>query len=276
MDHNTKTHEHIGRYLLISLLLSGILIGTVAAEPLSPQISISGIQIQDITEDTIPVDDGKEIADVEGPGALPFWRQILISRLSASFEDTPLHDLILIAAPVLFALLGYFCLARFRSAKEQRESATPKRIFAYIQENPGCSQKQLIAKLNMSRGSITYHLHKLKSAGKVMQISRNGSTLYYPAGAATGEQFEQTLFQLITRKKSGKFLQVLYEHPHANRTELAGYLELSPETLRWYLRRYAKEEIVSAEMVGAEYHYSFTPEARQIYEHLRHAKKSES
>ena len=30
------------------------------------------------------------------------------------------------------------------------------------------------------------------------------------AGTKAGEQFEQTLFQLLTRRKSGKFLQVLY------------------------------------------------------------------
>lgn len=44
-------------------------------------------------------------------------RQIFISHLSAFFEDTPLHGLILIAAPFIFALLGYFCVARLQSAK---------------------------------------------------------------------------------------------------------------------------------------------------------------
>jgi predicted transcriptional regulator len=78
---------------------------------------------------------------------------------------------------------------------------------------------------------------------------------------------------LFTRKKSGKFLQVLYEHPRTNRTELAKFLDLSPETLRWYLRRYAEEDIVSVEIVGTEYRYSFTPEAERVYEYLRHTKR---
>ncbi len=269
MTRNTQIQKLIGRYLLIGLLLSSLLIGTVSADSPSPQISISGIQVQEITEDTIPVDDGKEIKEVEGVDALPFWRQIFISRLSAYSEDTPLHDMVLIVAPFLFLLLGCFCAARIHSGKQQTESAVPRQIFAYIQENPGCSQKQLVAGLMLSRGSVCYHLHKLKNAGKLMQISRNGSTLYYPAGAAAGDQFEQTLFQLLSRKKSGKFLQVLYDHPYANRTELAEFLELSPETLRWYLRRYAREGIVSVEMVETECHYSFTPKARRVYEYLR-------
>jgi predicted transcriptional regulator len=276
MTRNAQTREHIGRYLLIGLLLLGLLIGTVSADSSSPQISISGIQVQEITEDTVPVDDGKEITGVEGADALPFWRQILISRLSAFSEGTPLHNPVLLAAPFLFALLGYICAARLQSEKQQKKSVVSRQIFAYIQENPGCSQKQLVAGLVLSRGSVCYHLHKLKNAGKLIQISRNGSTLYYPAGAAAGDQFEQTLVPLLTRKKSGKFLQVLYEHPQINRTELAELLELSPETLRWYLRRYAREGIVSAEMVGTERHYSFTPKAGRVYESLRYAKQQES
>ncbi|MCZ0862320.1 winged helix-turn-helix transcriptional regulator [Methanocorpusculum vombati] len=268
MTRHTPMQNHIGRYLLTGLLLSALLIGIVSADS-SPQISISGVQVRDIAEDIIPIDDGKEILDVKGADALPFWRQILISRLSASSENTPLHDLVLIAAPFLFILLGCFYAARIYSEKQHIESSAARKIFAYIQENPGCSQKQLVAGLPLSRGSVCYHLHKLKTAGKLIQISRNGSTLYYPAGAAAGDQFEQTMFQLLTRKKSGKFLQVLYDHPYANRTELAGFLELSPETLRWYLRRYAREGIVSVEMVETECHYSFTPKARQVYEYLR-------
>ncbi|MDR0439168.1 MAG: winged helix-turn-helix transcriptional regulator, partial [Methanocalculaceae archaeon] len=252
------------------------LIGTIAAYSLFPQISISEIQIHDIAEDTkLVVDDDMDVIDAKGATILLFWRQRLINHLSTFFEGTPLHNLILVATPFLFTLLEYFCVAHFRSTKQRMGSIVPQRILAYIQENPGCSQKQLIAELMTSRGSICYHLHKLKSTGKLTQISRNGSTLYYLAGAETREQFEQTLFQLLARKKSGKFLQVLYEHPHANRTELAEFLDLSPETLRWYLRRYAEEDIVSVEMVGTEYHYSFTSEAEHIYEHLRHTKKQE-
>ena len=276
MSRITQPHEHIVRCLLIGLLISGIFIGPVTAEPLSPQIHISGIQIQEITEDTAADEDDREITDVSGLDALPFWRQILITRLSLSFEDTPLHVLIQIAAPFIFVLLGIFCAARFQSAKQQRKSTAPRRILTYIQENPGCSQKQLVAVLRISRGSVCYHLHKLKTAEKLIQVSQNGSTLYYPAGTKAGEQFEQTLFQLLTRKKSGKFLQVLYEHPHASRGELAGFLDLSPETLRWYLRRYAAENIVFAEWIETEYHYSFTPRAREVYEYLRQAGEQES
>jgi predicted transcriptional regulator len=276
MIHNTQTHKHINSYVLISLLLSGILTGTVTACSPSLQISISGTQIQNITEDTVPIDDGKKITDVKGADTLSFWRQILISHLPASFEDTPLHDLILVISPFLSVLFECFCVAHFRSTKKQNDSIVPKQILAHIQENPGCSQKQIITGLTISRGSICYHLHKLKSSGRLIQISQNGSTSYYLTGSETGEQLEQTLLQLLARKKSGRFLQVLYEHPHANRKELAEFLDLSPETLRWYLRRYTEEGIVSAEMVGAEYRYSFTPEAKQIYEFLHYSKKQES
>jgi predicted transcriptional regulator len=276
MIHNTQTYEQINSYVLISLLLSGILTGTVTACLPSPQINISDIQIQNVTEDTVSTDNGKNITDVKVANTLSFWRQIRIDHLLASFEDTPLRDLILVIAPFLSVLLECFCVANFRSIKKRNESIVPKQILAYIQKDPGCSQKQMITELMTSRGSICYHLHKLKSSGRLTQISRNGSTSYYLTGVETGNQLEQTLSQLLARKKSGRFLQMLYEHPHTNRKELAKFLDLSPQTLRWYLRRYTEEDIVSAEMVGAEYRYSFTPKARQIYESLQYSKKQES
>jgi predicted transcriptional regulator len=176
MVHNTQIREHIVNYVLVSLLLSGILIGIIAAYPLSPQMSINKIQIKDSTEDTeLVIGDGKDIIiDVEGADVLLFWRQMFISHLSAFAQ---LRDLILVVAPFLDTLLKYFCVAHFQSTKQRRGSIVPQRILVYVQENPGCSQKQLITELMVSRGSICYHLHKLRSTGKLMQISRNGTTL---------------------------------------------------------------------------------------------------
>jgi predicted transcriptional regulator len=123
-----------------------------------------------------------------GADVLPFWWQMFIKHLSTFFKGTPLHDLILVVALFLDTLLRYFCVAHLQSTKQRRGFRVPKQIFVHVLENPGCSQKQLITELMVSRGSICYHLHKFRSTGKLMQISQNGSTLYYLTGTEAGEQ----------------------------------------------------------------------------------------
>ncbi|HJK01359.1 MAG TPA: winged helix-turn-helix transcriptional regulator [Methanocorpusculum sp.] len=248
--------------------MSIFFLGTVFVGILSSWIDISEIHVLENTYEIIRFDDAKITSEIEGTISFSVLNQLFISCKS-SYSAIPLsHDLVFFDTPVLFVLLGCICASRIHSEKHRTKSLIPRKICDYIQLHPGCSQKQLVAGLMLSRGSICYHLYKLKNAGKLIQLSRNGSTLYYLAGMDTGDKFEQTLSQLLTRKKSGKFLQVLYDHPYANRVELAEFLGLSPETLRWYLRRYAREGIVLVEMVGTKCYYSFTPKARKIYEHL--------
>ena len=63
-------------------------------------------------------------------------------------------------------------------------------------------------------------------------------------------------------------MQVLYEHPNATRKELAESLNVLPKTIHWYVNTYANENILRVDKDGAEYRYSLTEEAAQIYELL--------
>ncbi|MCZ9313365.1 MAG: hypothetical protein O0V67_08290 [Methanocorpusculum sp.] len=277
MNHKIVMHQKVWYVIILSLLLFGS--GPVASA--GEVTSIGGIQAEPIYENVTPVYDGKSINAVEdGWDSLPIWRQIIITDVSACFEGTILHRPYLFAAPVLFVLLGLFCILRFTSTKKRERSPIPKKLLAYIKTHPGSTQKQLLAAMKTSRGSVCYHLDKLGNAKKLQKVYSGNVPRYYPATEQTftEDPLEHALRQLVSRKKSGIFLRTLHEHPGITRKELAELLGVLPTTIHWYLHTHANECIVSMERDGHEFHYALTAEAKQIYERLTqgHFEDSES
>ncbi|MDV0441342.1 winged helix-turn-helix transcriptional regulator [Methanorbis furvi] len=254
------------RWILILCLLGILLSGTgmVSAEMVG-NYTIWDMEISPMYEEIVPIDDGKEIVLVEGWGYLEIWRQIVITDLVAIFEGTVLEWPLIIFSPVIFALLGFISVFIYTSRKNQKISLPQEKILAYLNDNSGSTQQQIISAVGASRGSVCYHLHALEKQNKIHPVTRNGRSFYYTS-KDSGDMLEQTIHYLLSREKSGKFLQTLYLHPGITRKELAGQLGITPATVRWYLIRYMDERVCRTEKCGKEYCYSLTDEAREICE----------
>ena len=275
MNHNIVMHQKVWYGIILFLLIFGF-VPVASAEEIT---SIGGIQAEPMYENVTPVYDGKRINAVEDRwDLLPIWRQIVITDLSAYFEGTILHRPYLFVAPILFVLLGLFGILKFTSHKKHEKSLVPEKLLAYIKTHPGNTQKQLIAAMETSRGSVCYHLDKLLTAKKLQKVYAGNVPRYYPVPAPnlTEDPLEQTLRQLLSRKKSGRFLRTLYEHPDATRKELAETLNVLPTTIHWYLHSYANEHIVLITKDGSEFRYALTGEAQQIYERLTQGTSKDS
>ena len=143
---------------------------------------------------------------------------------------------------------------------------TEENILLCIRENPGITQKQITGTVRCSRGSVCYHLHQLEKTGKIRKLHLGTTPQYYPSAELPSPDtlIEQTILLLLSRKKSGRFLRTLYEHPGITQKELAALLNIRPTTAHWYLHTYTKSRILSVEQNGRERHYSLTREAETI------------
>ncbi|MDE2519626.1 MAG: winged helix-turn-helix transcriptional regulator [Methanocorpusculum sp.] len=249
------------------MMTSGLFISGTAAEETGPRI-IDGMYISPMHKEIVPIDDGKEIKIVAGWDYLKFWRHKIISELIGIFNETILYEVILILSPFIFASLGLFCIGRWATNKKKNQSPYREKILTYIKANPGCTQKQLIAEMETSRGSVCYHLDKLQNAGTIQKVYTGRVPQYYPAAEKIESTLEQNLRYLLSRKKSGTVLQTLYKHPASTRKELAEHFSLSSITIRWYIRIFTEKELLTVTKDGYEFRYALTPEAKQIYERL--------
>lgn len=255
--------------LFLGIILITAFTGTVNADDPGYQI-VGNMKISPLLEEELPIDDGTEILVIEGWDKLKIWRQILLTRLSLIFDGTIAQDILRVLSPYIFALLGIFCILRWAATKKREPSPYREKILTHIKEHPGSTQKQILAAMQTSRGTVCYHLNRLASAGKIHVIYIGRVPQYYPdAGQTIPEHScEYHLRYLISRKKSGRVLQTISQHPASTRKELADHLSLSPVTVRWYLRTFTKKELLIITKDGPELRYSFTDEAQHIYERL--------
>ena len=260
--------------VLLVLLITGITLlgscGFVTAEETSSSTGSPDVQVVPLSGTIIPVDDGKEIHWVEEGSPLEIWWQKTIVGFISFFQGTILENVVLILIPIVSALLGVLCIGIFTSANKRIKSPVSENILLCIRENPGITQKQITGTVRCSRGSVCYHLHQLEKTGKIRKLHLGTTPQYYPSAELPSPDtlIEQTILLLLSRKKSGRFLRTLYEHPGITQKELAALLNIRPTTAHWYLHTYTKSRILSIEQNGRELHYSLTREAETIFARL--------
>ncbi|MDV0443601.1 winged helix-turn-helix transcriptional regulator [Methanorbis rubei] len=265
-----KMGINLGIPVLITTILFSCSSCCVSAE-IMQNYTIGGIEVSLINEPLVPIDDGTEIHTVSDFESLTVVKDHIIFQIYQISKNTPFEGLVIILSPIIFILLGFFGILRFTSNKKREESQLPEKIISYIKNHPGCTQKQLIESMNCSRGSVCYHLNKLLDKPNKLQRIYSGSIPQYYLATVKDidkDPLEEGIRQLLSRKKSGRLLKALYEHPNATRKELAASLNVLPKTIHWYIHTYADERIIIIEKNSSEYRYSLTNEATQIYERL--------
>lgn len=252
-------------FLFFIVIISCVITSVTTAEETGPR-TIGNMYVSPMYEDSVPIDDGKVIHVLSGLDYLQFWRHKIVSELSGFFSHTVLYETFIFLSPLIFALLGFICLLLCTTDRRKKPSSLQENILLSIRENPGITQKQITDTVRCSRGSVCYHLHQLEKTGKIRKLHLGTAPQYYPSAELPSPDtlIEQTILLLLSRKKSGRFLRTLYEHPGTTQKELAALLNIRPTTAHWYLHTYTKSRILSVEQNGRERHYSLTREAETI------------
>lgn len=256
-------------FLFFIVIISCVITSVTTAEETGPR-TIGNMYVSPMYEDSVPIDDGKVIHVLSGLDYLQFWRHKIVSELSGFFSHTVLYETFIFLSPLIFALLGFICLLLCTTDRRKKPSSLQENILLCIRENPGITQKQITGTVRCSRGSVCYHLHQLEKTGKIRKLHLGTAPQYYPSAELPSPDtlIEQTILLLLSRKKSGRFLRTLYEHPGITQKELAALLNIRPTTAHWYLHTYTKSRILSIEQNGRERHYSLTREAETIFARL--------
>ena len=167
----------------------------------------------------------------------------------AQFVPITQPESISLPFPLLFlsaaaVLLTVCMIQRGVSASASRREI----IYTFIAENSGCQESTIISALGYSRGSVTYHLHKLEQSNRIICTQYHGTPRYYLKSAETLARAK--LSAVLSRKRPADIYRLIEENPNITQSELAELSGLSEQTIRWHLKRLELDGIIQCRVEG--------------------------
>jgi predicted transcriptional regulator len=112
---------------------------------------------------------------------------------------------------------------------------TAERILQFIQHNPGCHLRKIKEAINISMGTVQYHLEKLEKNGKVVSTRHGLYKYYFPAGIF--KENEKEILKVLGQETPRDILMFIIEEQAPTQTEIANRVGISPASVNWYIRR---------------------------------------
>ena len=100
-----------------------------------------------------------------------------------------------------------------------------ERILQFIQQNPGFHLRQIKRELNLSMGTIQYHLNQLEKNGKIISDRHTLQRHYFPIG--TFGIIERNLLKILNQETTRDILMFIIEQKNPTQTNIVDYINIS-------------------------------------------------
>lgn len=117
-----------------------------------------------------------------------------------------------------------------------------ERILKFIQGNPGMHLRQIKKELQLSLGTIQYHLTLLEKSGRIVSERRYFRRTYFPVG--TFEKNEKSILKILKRGNLKTILLFIMEKKNPTQTDIANGVDLSNSTVNWHLKYMLENKII--------------------------------
>jgi predicted transcriptional regulator len=132
-------------------------------------------------------------------------------------------------------------------------------VYTTIVARPGIDCAGIGAELGMNRETLRYHLDQLESATRIVVMRDRGIIRYYENhGRYT--PLERNVLQHLWNPTGRQVLSLIAARPGITQTEISAQLAVTAPTVRWYLRRFREDAIITEQHVGRCTRYTVVPE----------------
>lgn len=168
-----------------------------------------------------------------------------------SFWDLPLRVKTAYISGLLLAFLGLFkiipvVLGRIENILENKSRQS---ILKYILSNPGCTIAEISDQQKINRGSVKYHIHRLKSEGKIA-ITKMGKFSRLFQNSRNFNDNEQVIISHLKNETSRILLWAILENPGVTNQELGDNFCMAKSTVHWHIQRFYEGGLVTFEQDG--------------------------
>lgn len=95
---------------------------------------------------------------------------------------------------------------------------TAKMILETIKQNPGWHLRKIKQNLNISVGTVQYHLDRLEKAGKITSTRNGLYKHYFPSGMF--KENEQQIIKFLTQETTREIIMLIMEDQNLSQTDL--------------------------------------------------------
>lgn len=188
---------------------------------------------------------------------LPLWTQV---------------DYILESIGTILGSLIFFPAVLYK-IKGSLTNENRKSITSYIMKNPGCIMSHIIHKERISKGTVRYHISKLKSEGKIV-LKRIGKSLRIFISSQALSEKEKTVAAYTCYEKERKILYTILEHEGSTNQYISNKLHMSKSVMHKYLNKYTKCGIINFKLEGRNKKYFLDIEVKNILAKYKNSSKA--
>ena len=109
------------------------------------------------------------------------------------------------------------------------------RVLRFIQENPGCHLRQIKKQLEVSMGTVQYHLERLEKMGRITSGRHGLYKYYFPVGIF--EENEKDLLRVLSQETAREILMVIIEQRNPTQTDIVNKIGISSASVNWHIGR---------------------------------------
>ena len=135
-------------------------------------------------------------------------------------------------------------------------------IIEYIEKNPGSYLRQIKTELNISMGTLQYHLRKLEKENKITS-SRNG---LYKCFFVTRmfKDNEKEIIRYLNQETPRRIIMFVIEQVQPTQNDIARNLRITPPSITWNLKRLLNSKIIIEKKDGRYKRYLLSPDIDSI------------
>ena len=126
--------------------------------------------------------------------------------------------------------------------ENELEVGNVEKVLHFIQENPGCHLRLIKRELEVSIGTVQYHLAKLEKMGKITANRYGLYKYYFPVGVF--EQKQRHLLQILSQESTREILMFIIEQKNPTQKDIVRKIGISPAAVNWHIRRLIDLDII--------------------------------
>lgn len=142
------------------------------------------------------------------------------------------------------------------------KNSNTERVLQFIQKNPGCHLREIKRELDISMGTVQYHLNLLEKEGKIISEKQYLYKNYFPVGLF--KQNEKNILRVLKLETSRDIIMFIIEKSNPTQTEIVEKLGISAASTSWNLSRLIESGMIGERKDGKFKRYVMLEDPKQV------------